>query len=59
VISSSAHAHGGRRYATFAFTEQGVAMLARVLRSPTAIAVNIEIIRTSWGQNLILTPSPG
>ena len=36
---------GGRRYRPFAFTEQGVAMLSSVLRSPRAILVNIEIIR--------------
>jgi hypothetical protein len=36
---------GGRRYRPFAFTEQGVAMLSSVLRSPRAIRVNIEIIR--------------
>ena len=36
---------GGRRYAPYAFTEQGVAMLSTVLRSPKAIAVNIEIMR--------------
>jgi hypothetical protein len=33
------------KYPPFAFTEQGVAMLASVLRSPQAVAVNIEIIR--------------
>ncbi|MDO8341895.1 MAG: ORF6N domain-containing protein [Cellvibrio sp.] len=37
--------HGGRRYAPYAFTEQGVAMLSSVLSSPQAIAVNIEIMR--------------
>lgn len=37
---------GGRRYAPYAFTEQGVAMLSSVLGSATAIAVNIEIMRT-------------
>lgn len=37
--------HGGRRYAPYAFTEQGVAMLSSVLRSPRAIEVNIEIMR--------------
>ena len=37
--------HGGRRYAPYAFTEQGVAMLSSVLNSPQAIAVNIEIMR--------------
>ena len=36
---------GGRRYAPYAFTEQGVAMLSSVLRSPRAAAVNIEIMR--------------
>ena len=37
---------GGRRYAPYVFTEQGVAMLSSVLKSPRAIAVNIEIMRT-------------
>ena len=36
---------GGRRYLPYAFTEQGVAMLSSVLRSPRAIQVNIEIMR--------------
>jgi ORF6N domain len=36
---------GGRRYAPYAFTEQGVAMLSSVLNSAQAIAVNIEIMR--------------
>jgi hypothetical protein len=36
---------GGRRHAPFAFTEQGVAMLSRLLGSPQAVAVNIEIMR--------------
>jgi hypothetical protein len=36
---------GGTRYAPMAFTEQGVAMLSSVLSSPTAIKVNIQIIR--------------
>ena len=37
--------HGGRRYSPYAFTEQGVVMLSSVLRSPQAIAINIEIMR--------------
>ena len=37
---------GGTRYAPMAFTEQGVAMLSSVLRSPEAVAVNIQIMRT-------------
>ncbi len=36
---------GGRRYAPYAFTEQGVAMLSSVLRSSRAVSVNIEIMR--------------
>jgi hypothetical protein len=37
--------HGGRRKLPRAFTEHGVAMLSSVLRSPTAVRVNIEIMR--------------
>jgi len=37
--------HGGTRYASFAFTEQGIAMLSSVLNSDEAIAVNISIMR--------------
>lgn len=36
---------GGRRYLPYAFTEQGVAMLSSVLRSPRAVSVNVEIMR--------------
>lgn len=36
---------GGTRKLPLVFTEQGVAMLSSVLRSPRAIAVNIEIMR--------------
>jgi len=42
VISS----WGGCRTMPYAFTEQGVAMLSSVLRSPRAIQVNIAIMRT-------------
>lgn len=42
---TSSLAHGGRRTAPYAFTEQGVAMLSSVLSSPQAIAVNIEVMR--------------
>lgn len=44
-IATSNEGRGGRRYAPYVFTEQGVAMLSSVLRSKTAIAVNIEIMR--------------
>jgi hypothetical protein len=43
VISNSDRM--GLRYAPMAFTEQGVAMLSSVLRSPRAIQVNIAIMR--------------
>lgn len=43
VISSE---WGGRRKLPYVFTEHGVAMLSSVLRSPQAIKVNIEIMRT-------------
>lgn len=36
---------GGNRYSPFAFTENGVAMLSSVLKSDTAIEVNIRIMR--------------
>lgn len=42
VISNG---RGGNRYSTYAFTEQGVAMLSSVLRSKTAIEVNVQIMR--------------
>jgi hypothetical protein len=35
----------GLRKRSYAFTEQGVAMLSGVLRSPQAVAVNVEIMR--------------
>ena len=35
----------GLRYSPMAFTEQGVAMLSSVLRSKSAIQVNIQIVR--------------
>ncbi|MDQ2630223.1 MAG: ORF6N domain-containing protein [Actinomycetota bacterium] len=44
-IATSNTGRGGRRYAPFVFTEQGVAMLSSVLRSKRAIAVNVAIMR--------------
>ncbi|WP_218082290.1 ORF6N domain-containing protein [Anthocerotibacter panamensis] len=45
VISNEGSGRGGRRYLPYAFTEQGVAMLSSVLKSPQAVQVNIEIMR--------------
>ena len=44
--SGISKSHGGRRSLPYAFTEQGVAMLSSVLRSPRAVEVNIAIMRT-------------
>jgi hypothetical protein len=45
-IVTSKNGRGGRRYPPLCFTEQGVAMLSSILKSASAIAVNIEIMRT-------------
>jgi hypothetical protein len=37
--------HGGRRYAPYAFTQEGAAMLSGILRSSRAIRANIAIMR--------------
>lgn len=47
--ATSGTGRGGRRYAPYVFTEQGVAMLSGVLRSKQAIAVNIAIMRAFVG----------
>ncbi len=44
-IVTSKPGRGGQRYLPWVFTEHGVAMLSSVLRSPTAVRVNIEIMR--------------
>jgi hypothetical protein len=44
-IGASRLQHGGNRKSHYAFTENGVAMLAGILHSPTAIEVNISIMR--------------
>lgn len=44
-IAISNGGSGGRRYAPYVFTEQGVAMLSGVLKSKRAVAVNIAIMR--------------
>lgn len=44
-FATSNEGRGGRRYRPYAFTEQGVAILSSVLRSPRAVQVNIAIMR--------------
>jgi len=43
ILDARRGAH--RKYRPYAFTEQGVAMLSSVLRSPRAIHANVEIMR--------------
>ena len=42
---ATSNKRGGQRYLPYAFTENGIAMLSSVLRSPIAIATNIQIMR--------------
>ena len=44
-IGTSNEGRGGARYFPYVFTENGVSMLSSVLRSKTAIEVNIRIMR--------------
>lgn len=44
-IAMSSRKHRGKVYTPYAFTEHGVTMLASVLRSKKAIAMNIAIVR--------------
>ena len=46
---------GHSKYLPMAFTEQGVAMLSSVLNSPSAIKVNIQIIRVFTKIREVLT----
>lgn len=45
VTSKSQGGSGGVRYPPMAFTENGISMLSSILKTDTAIAVNIQIIR--------------
>ena len=59
VTSKAADSRGGRRYTSYAFTEQGVAMLSSVLRSKTAVLVNITIRRSeTWRRPYVSWLSP-
>lgn len=44
--NGTSNSHGGTRYFPYAFTEQGVYMLATVLKSDIAIKQSIKIMRT-------------
>ena len=45
-LGTSSDSHGGRRFAPYVFTEQGVAMLSAVLNSQRAVQVSIRIMDT-------------
>lgn len=45
IATTKTETRGGRQYFPYAFTEQGVAMLSSVLKSESAIKVNIAIMR--------------
>jgi len=46
---------GGLRYLPFVFTENGIAMLSSVLRSETAININIMIMRAFTAMRRVIT----
>ena len=59
ILTSSLNKHGDRRYNISFFTEQGVAMLATILRTPVAEEIGIKIMdafismRKSISSNLL------
>ena len=59
ILTSSLNKHGDRRYNISFFTEQGVAMLAAILRIPVAEEISIKIMdafvsmRKSISSNLL------
>jgi len=58
-IAISSSKWGGRRHAPYAFTEQGVAMLSRVLHSKRAVQVNIAIMRAFVQLREMITSNKG
>lgn len=55
IVTSS---WGGSRKGAYAFTELGVAMLSSVLKSPTAIQINIGIMRAFVAMRQMVTIQP-
>lgn len=49
---------GGIRYLPYAFTEHGVAMLSSILKSDTAIEININIIRAFVAVRKMIASNP-
>ena len=46
VTSSSKSSYGGRRYLPYVFTEYGITMLARLLKSDVAVEASLRIVNT-------------
>ena len=44
IVTSKIETRGGRQYLPYIFTEHGIAMLASVLKSETAVQISIKII---------------
>ena len=58
IVTSKTN-RGGRRYAPYVFTEQGIAMLAAVLRSETAVKISIQIINAFIEMRRFLATNAG
>ncbi|MCH5227761.1 MAG: ORF6N domain-containing protein [Muribaculaceae bacterium] len=58
ATSNEVPVRGGRRYLPYAFTENGVAMLSSVLKSETAIEVNIRIMRAFTAMRSFVLNNP-
>jgi len=54
---ATSNGRGGARYLPYAFTRNGIAMLSSVLRSETAIGVNIRIMRAFTAMPQIMNQS--
>src|SRR5574344_1885492 len=44
ILTSSLNSYGGRRYIPRVFTEQGIAMLATILKTKVATQISIQIM---------------
>ena len=52
---TSSVSYGGRRYLSYVFTEQGIAMASAILRSDIAVKVSVEIMEAFVEMRRILT----
>ena len=55
IFQNGTSSWGGTRKLPYAFTESGIAMLSSVLRSKTAVEVNIRIMRAFTAMRQFLT----